>query len=242
MVKLSERLSHLADLVTAGNVLADIGTDHGYIPIYLVEKQKIPRAFAMDIGEGPLRRAQEHIKACGLGEYITLRCSDGLLALAADEADSIMIAGMGGGLILQILDQGRDTARNARELILQPQSEIDKVRSYLDSRGYLIDAEDMVYEDGKYYPMIHAAYCKERKDYLSSQEEKAIFYRYGEKLLKMKHVVLHQYLLFLKEQYEAILIGLCRQDETPAILVRMHEVREEISYIEQALLYWKDGA
>ena len=77
MVKLSERMLHLADMVRQGAVLADVGTDHGYIPIYLVESGRICRAFAMDIKEGPLGRAKEHIRAFGLDDYITVRRSDG---------------------------------------------------------------------------------------------------------------------------------------------------------------------
>ena len=80
MIKLSKRLRALSDLVTEGCVLADIGTDHGYLPIYLVLTGKIKRAFAMDIGTGPLMHAKEHIEAYGLGDYITLRRSDGAAA------------------------------------------------------------------------------------------------------------------------------------------------------------------
>lgn len=239
MVKLSNRLSHLADLVTKGNVLADIGTDHGYIPIYLIEQRRIPKAFAMDIGKGPLERAQQHITESGLGGYITLRLSDGLQNLEPNEAGSILIAGMGGGLVLHILEQGEAVAQSADELILQPQSEIEKVREYLDNHGYYIDKEDIVFEEGKYYPMMHVIYQGGSSALLA--EEKQVCYRYGEKLLKENHNVLKQYLLFLKEQYSNILKSLCQREETEAIQVRMHEVREELSCIQAGLSYWKDG-
>ena len=93
----------VASMVTTGGILADIGTDHAYVPIALVQRQKIKGAIAMDINEGPLARAQEHIRAARLEEYIQTRLSDGAEALLPNEADSILIAGMGGELILHIL-------------------------------------------------------------------------------------------------------------------------------------------
>ena len=96
----------MASMVTTGGILADIGTDHAYVPIALVQRQKIKGAIAMDINEGPLARAQEHIRAARLEKYIQTRLSDGAEALLPNEADSILIAGMGGELILHILTEG----------------------------------------------------------------------------------------------------------------------------------------
>ena len=121
----------MASMVTTGGILADIGTDHAYVPIALVQRQKIKGAIAMDINEGPLARAQEHIRAARLEKYIQTRLSDGAEALLPNEADSILIAGMGGELILHILTEGELVCSTAKELILQPQSEIHKVREYL---------------------------------------------------------------------------------------------------------------
>lgn len=154
MIKISERLTVAASLVSRGNVLADVGTDHGYVPIYLVEKKVIPRAIAMDINRGPLERAKEHIAQYGMGEYIQTRLSDGVSALSLGEADTILIAGMGGGLVMHILEDGAVVCQSARELVLQPQSELERVRRYLHENGYVTDVEEMVEEEGKYYPMM----------------------------------------------------------------------------------------
>mgnify|MGYP000034245510 CR=1 FL=1 len=107
----------MASMVTTGGILADIGTDHAYVPIALVQRQKIKGAIAMDINEGPLARAQEHIRAARLEEYIQTRLSDGAEALLPNEADSILIAGMGGELILHILTEGESVCSTAKELI-----------------------------------------------------------------------------------------------------------------------------
>ena len=90
----------VASMVTAGNVLADVGTDHGYVPIALVQRKKIPRAIAMDINKGPLQRACEHIAEFRLEDYIETRLSDGVAKLEVGEVDTILVAGMGGELAL----------------------------------------------------------------------------------------------------------------------------------------------
>jgi len=151
----------LASKVTKGNRLADVGTDHGYIPIALVLQKKIPSAVAMDVNEGPLKRARQHIQEQGLDTYIEVRLSDGLEKLQPNEADTVLIAGMGGALTVQILKGGSHCLSTVKELILQPQSEIFLVRGYLFQNGYRILEEDIVLEDGKYYPIIKAVLGKE---------------------------------------------------------------------------------
>ena len=107
-MELSKRLQAVAGLVTAGSRLADIGTDHAYIPIYLARSGKIPEAVAMDVNRGPLERAEENIRAYELEDRIKTRLSDGFSALEQGEADSAVIAGMGGGLMSRILKEGED--------------------------------------------------------------------------------------------------------------------------------------
>ena len=155
-MQLSQRLSSVASMVTAGNCLADVGTDHGYVPIYLYERNIIPQAIAMDVNKGPLERAALHIAESGAKEKIETRLSDGLTALKPGEADSIVIAGMGGPLMVRILSAHPEVTASAKELILQPQSEISEVRIWLYEQGYEIVEEHMVFEDGKYYPMFKA--------------------------------------------------------------------------------------
>ena len=164
MVKISDRLKTAASLIREGAVLADVGTDHGYVPIYLLEQKKIKSAIAMDINKGPLERAREHIHLYGMDAYIQTRLSDGVAALEKGEADSILVAGMGGGLVMHILEEGKDICQAAGELILQPQSELCSVREYLAENGYVTEAERMVFEDGKYYPMMRVHYQAEKNE------------------------------------------------------------------------------
>lgn len=174
-MQISKRLEAVADMVTPGCHLADIGTDHAYIPIYLAQAGKIARAIAMDVNKGPLERAKEHICSYGLEQMIETRLSDGLDALQPGEADQIVIAGMGGPLTVRILRDGAEKLTKECALILQPQSEIQSVRAYLKEKKYCILCEEMICEDGKYYPMMKAV----RKEMLSEWEDS--WYRSCEK-------------------------------------------------------------
>lgn len=164
MIKLSDRLHAAADFVTSKSRVADIGTDHGYLPIYLVESGRCPGALAMDIKEGPIARAREHIAENQLESYIEARLSDGLKNLRHGEADSIVIAGMGGLTMIRILEAGAELAADAKELVLGPQSDFAKVRQFLREQKMYIDKENLVYEDGKYYPMLHVVWKEPKED------------------------------------------------------------------------------
>ena len=153
-MQLSQRLLAVADLASAGHCLADVGTDHGYIPIYLMEKGNYERAIAMDVRKGPLLRAEENRKSHGFEDRMDLRLSDGVAALREGEADTVVIAGMGGGLVIHILTEGAKVLKSVETLVLQPQSEFARVRDYLEKNEYRIEEEHMLCEDGKYYAMM----------------------------------------------------------------------------------------
>lgn len=155
-MELSKRLFAAASLISEGNTAADVGCDHGYAAIWLVQTGRCPRVIATDVRNGPLSAAEGHIKACGLTDYIEIRISDGLAALAPGEAESLLMAGMGGRLMVRILEEGMEKALQMQELVLQPQSELFFVRRFLREKGWLIEREDMVLEDGKFYPMFRA--------------------------------------------------------------------------------------
>lgn len=238
MIKISERLKTAASLVQEGNRLADVGTDHGYVPIYLLEQGRIPRAIAMDINRGPLDRAKEHIALYQMENYIETRLSDGVEALQAGEADTILIAGMGGGLVMHILTDGEDVCRQAKELILQPQSELERVRRFLLEHGYVTDEEAMVKEDGKYYPMMRVHYDADFADKVSEASQVQLCY--GKMLLEQRHPVLLDYLNWERSIQEAILEKLKQQAQNEAILARIREVEQVLAQNGDALSYYKD--
>lgn len=227
----------LADMVTPESRVADVGCDHGFLSIYLVQKGISPRVLAMDLRSGPLGAAREHIAACGLGAYIETRLSDGMQKLALGEADSVVCAGMGGRLMEKILTEGMEKAVSVRELILQPQSEIREFRAFLHRTGFVILAEDAVYEDGKYYFAIKAAYGAENcgpSETVDQTGLQRIYDEYGELLLESRHPVLWQYLLFKRDRGERILENL-EAGKSERAAGRLSEVRRELADVQLAL-------
>lgn len=198
-IALSQRMQMVADMVSKGNVLADIGCDHGFVSIYLLEKGICPKVIAMDVNEGPLLRAKEHIEERGLSPYIDIRLSDGMEKLLLGEAESILIAGMGGRLVIRILTECMEKARALKEIILQPQSELHLVRKFLNESGFHILEENMVRDNGKYYPAMRIAWQQDEPKALSEEE-----LWYGPLLLQKKNPVLREYLENEKSKYMQI--------------------------------------
>lgn len=231
-MQLSKRLQAVANLVTPGKRLADIGTDHGYVPIWLYEQGRIPSALAMDLREGPLQRAKEHIRMHGLDEKIKTRLSDGLEKLLPGEADSIVIAGMGGMLVVKILTQGQAVLDSVQELILQPQSDLDAVREYLHRTGFVIVQEEMVFEEGKYYPMMKAVHGE-------NTDDRKIWFVYGRLLLENRHPVLESY---LQKEYDSCckLLEKLSKTATEVASRRCEELLEKKHLIEEALAFYRE--
>lgn len=208
-VQLSGRLQVLADMVTPGNVVADVGCDHGFLSIYLLEQGIAPRVIAGDVRKGPLSAARDHVAQRGLSAYIETRLSDGLAQYLPGEAQTLVCAGMGGRLMQRILLQNPDVTQAFEELILQPQSELRYFRVFLREQGFVVTDENILCEDGKYYFMFRAVpQCRPATDFpgASDRDKKAGVARaqatewvrlgdkYGAKLLEDRHPVLKTYL------------------------------------------------
>ncbi|MGN0279436.1 MAG: tRNA (adenine(22)-N(1))-methyltransferase [Lachnospiraceae bacterium] len=205
-VELSQRLQAVADMVSVGNRVCDVGCDHGFVSIYLVEQGISPRVLAMDVRKGPLSAATEHVSERGLTAYIETRLSDGLHNYNIGEADTLVCAGMGGRLMQRILSDERDKTDSFQEMVLQPQSELEEFRRFLYQQGYHITEENMIEEDGKFYPLMLV-----KKSEQTVPEPDRIACRYGPLLLQNQSQVL---LCFLKRQeriYGEILESLQRQ-------------------------------
>lgn len=230
----SNRMAAVTDLVPKGTTACDIGCDHGFVAIYLVENGICPRVIAMDINRGPLLRAKEHIESAGLSAYIETRLSDGLEKLEPGEADCMIAAGMGGRLIGKIMADNPEKLGSLRYLVLQPQSEVAFVRRFLRESGYEIRKEDMVFEDGKYYPMMLAEVWPKESVYSGDRAAKQRTYmeslsdEFGPCLLRDRHPVLLQYLDWWEKQQNKILEQVVRYPE------RRAQVEEELARIRDA--------
>ena len=228
-MKISKRLEMIASFVPERSRVADIGTDHGYIPIYLVQEKKAECAIAMDVRPGPLERAQAHIREAGLEDSIEVRLSDGLLKLEENEADCVVIAGMGGELMIHILKEGKGLWDNIPYWVLSPHSEPQRVRRFLEEQEFFIEREIMIKEDGKYYSVLGVS--KGTGNTMDYGRE--IFYRYGRLLLEAKDPVLLEYLKKEEEQLKGILEGISQRG-TQAAGKRMEELQKELAWNKEA--------
>ncbi|MCM1101541.1 MAG: class I SAM-dependent methyltransferase [Clostridium sp.] len=260
-IRLSRRLQMLADMVTPGNVAADVGCDHGFLSIRLIEAGISPRAIASDVRPGPLAAARTHIAERGLSAYIETRLSDGLAAYRPGEAQTLICAGMGGRLMQRILTQGADVAESFTELILQPQSELWQFRVFLRERGFVTLAEEILREDGKYYFFFRArpgdGKCgesapdggfaeggKPAPDGSSAEEEARLGDKYGAGLLSRRHPVLREYLERKLAECEAVNRTLKAHRETAAAGSRVErslaENEAELADLRAALALYRE--
>lgn len=221
-MKLSKRLQTIADFVKKGAVVADIGTDHAHIPIYLIKNNIISKAYACDINKGPLEKAKENINYYGV-KNIELRLSNGLEKLKTDEADTVIIAGMGGELIIDILEKGRRFFESKRKFILSPHTKIDEVRKFLLSNGFEITKEDMCIDEGKFYTVMEGRYTENKLMYSEAE------LLYGKYLIENKHPVLLEFLKKEEEKYISILSNIGLNED------RKKELRHRLDIIKETM-------
>ena len=228
------------------NRVADVGCDHGYISIYLVQSGISASAIAMDVRKGPLTGADSNVRSYGLESSIETRLSDGLKELKEGEADALIIAGMGGKLMMRILEDSDPKALGIRTAILQPQSELSEFRMYLRDKGYSILDERVVLEDGKYYfPMkvlisgadaqVFEEIVSDLIDKTGCDEETAVSIcnRYGECNIRRRDALLKSYLEHGMEVGASIIKGLDEATHPD----RFHEVERANRENEKLFLY-----
>lgn len=210
-VMLSKRLQAVVSMVTAGNRVCDVGCDHGFVSIYLIEHKISPGVLAMDVRSGPLSAAKKHIAERGLDSQIETRMSDGLHNYDAGEADTLICAGMGGKLMMRILSEDKAKTESFREMVLQPQSEIENFRAWLREQEYDITDEIMIEEDGKFYPMMKVVLggaVSEDEALQNKLNLCKLADRYGLLLLQRKDKTLADFLKREERIYQEILAGL----------------------------------
>lgn len=187
------RLETIKSMVSKCKVAADIGTDHGYVAEMLLNDNICEKIIATDINKGPLNRAIEHLTSVKLNDKVDFRLGSGLKVLKENEADSIVIAGMGGELIADIIDTSINIAQKAQELILQPMTTADRLRRYLYENSFIIIDEKIVKELHHYYFIIKAAWSKDKKVQINEAEDE-IYFETGKILINKKDPVMMEYL------------------------------------------------
>lgn len=236
---LSLRMQQVVSMVEPCQVAADIGCDHGYISMELVQKKKAQQVIAMDVRTGPLSRAEAHIRQKQLQEWISCRLSDGLEGLRPGEADTIIISGMGGPLMIDILERGKDRRLGTELLVLQPQSDIPEVRRYLHRIGYEIVKEAMLKEDNKYYTVMQGKPERATEGTLPiiSNSWSVVEYQYGKDLLEQRSSILYSYLEKENQNLIRLREHLLERD-TEKARQRIQELEEQLEWNREARGYY----
>ncbi len=188
MMELKGRLKLVEKKVPLCSIVSDIGTDHAYIPVSLIQKGLCKKALACDVRKGPVMTAKRNIARYKLEGSIEARLGSGLQPVAMDEVDVVIMAGMGGMLISEILDEGIEKAKKAKVLILQPMYAVEVVREWLYTKGFDIEDEELATEGNKIYIVISARYTGVQK--IVSE----INLHIGEKLIEKRDLLLVEYL------------------------------------------------
>ena len=215
-MELSKRLEMVAGLVTQERI-ADIGTDHGYVPIYLYKQGRIKKAYACDVRKGPLEKCRKNIALYGAEEVIETRLGSGLTPLRPGEAETAIMAGMGGMLIVASLT----------ELVLSPQRDFGAVRKYLHQIGFAIREEHTLKEENKPYVLMRCERAEEHYD-------REIEYLYGKRLLEKKDPILKEVLLHEEGKYSRLLENL-KKNPTENAQKRLPEVERKLALMREAL-------
>ena len=242
-----------ASLIPKGKRVADIGCDHGKLSVYLIQEGIADKVIASDVATGPLERAKRTVVEAGLADKIDVRLANGAKGIGRDESgapevDVIVMAGIGGMLALDMVNQSIDIYKDIDCFVIQAQSNIDDLRRSMDQMGFVIIDEDMVFEDGKYYTAIkyryhgddvtHMSYCfvdDDGRDNVSGMLDSADAI-YGPVLIRRSHPVLHEYLELEYDKYSDILKGFGDVGEdSERVNIRREEIEKRTDLIRELL-------
>ncbi|PLR93837.1 tRNA (adenine(22)-N(1))-methyltransferase [Bacillus sp. T33-2] len=230
--KLSVRLETVANHIPEGYTLADIGSDHAYLPCHLVKKGAVPAAIAGEVAEGPYQSALKQVQYEGLTDKIKVRKGDGLEVVEPGEADCISIAGMGGALIASILENGKAKVAGVKKLVLQPNIGSSAVRSWLIDNGWELVAEEIIKEDGKIYEILAAEKGSPLSAYSDRMKRDILF---GPFLLKDRNPVFLEKWQSEKANWERILKSLESAGKNDETVQKRNELSEKIQMAEEIL-------
>ena len=226
-MKLTNRLLKIASLVSENKRVADIGTDHGYIPVYLLNKGIIDFAILADVNKGPLENARSEVKINKLEDKVDLRLGSGIEVLKKGEVDEVIIAGMGGILISELLEANKEVAHSLDKLILQPMQAQEELRKYLLNNGYEILNECLEKEDFRLYEIMEVRYTGE-----NTVVEDDIYYEVGKKLIENKDQLLEEFIDNKIKKYNNIIEKLGDKD-SEAIISKRNLANEKIAKLKK---------
>lgn len=233
-MQLTPRLAAVAGLIPPGSKVADIGTDHAMLPIYLVKTNISPGVIATDINENPFLSACRQVQAYGAGGMVEVRKGDGLETLRSGEVDVIVVAGMGGNTIIGILERSPEVLAGIRRLVLQPMADPGSLRTWLAGNGWRLVGEELVKELDRFY-VIMAAEPGE------APPEDGFMQEIGPLLVRKSSPVLIEYLEKIKEDYQRVLGGLARS-RTEESMEKAVEMTTKLSRIKELIAGCRQNA
>lgn len=225
-MELSKRLKFIADKIDKCKSIADIGTDHGYLPIYAVKNNICEKAIASDINKSPVKKARLNVSCEKLSDKIDVRLGPGLTPILKGEVNGVVIAGMGGNLIRDILKAEKKKVEGYDFLILQPAQNPEVLREYLYTHHYQIIDEDVCFDDNIFYELI-----KVKVGDSNFLDVDPIFYEFSPVLLESSNPEVDDYLLFKKNKYEKI-IGFIK-DNTESAIKRKNDINDKLKLINK---------
>lgn len=227
-MELSKRLNWILNIMDKCDVIMDVGTDHGYIAIELIKRNLADKVIASDINKDPLNKAKLNVSLEGLSNKIELRLGGGLTPVKENEVNGILIAGMGGNLIRDILENDIKKVKNMDYLVLQPAQNPEVLREYLYISDYEIIDEDVCFDEGKYYEVFKVKYKENNSTKLEN-----IFYEVSPILLNKKSDVFKDYLYEKIDKYKKVKSFI--KDNTEHALSRKKELDSKIKIMENLL-------
>lgn len=229
--KLSKRLECVASYIHKGMRIADIGSDHAYLPCYAVKYGIASTAIAGEVAAGPYDSAMRQVRLAELTEFIDVRKGNGLAVIEAGEVDCVVIAGMGGALITEILEQGKEKLSETSRLILQPNLAADQIRKWLIQHNWELTAEQLIEEDGKIYEILVADQGDPHRPYEELHKEILL----GPFLMREKNEVFRKKWEHELEQWKRILIELEKAEQNQKTAEKRKELTEKIKLVEEVL-------
>lgn len=235
-MELKGRLRLIYDMIPQCDTLCDIGTDHALVPAYALLNKRCRRAIASDVRKGPLKRAEQTQKASNLQDVMDLRLGNGLEVLSMDEVDVIVIAGMGGVLMAELLENQMEKARKARRMILQPMYAQEVVRPFLWRHGFTVADEALIREGSKLYQVL-AVYHDEAAS--ASARKDPLYAVIGEGLIRNRDPLLEDWLCDRMKRQRKIVDGLRKAASTSPDLGREEALLKDMESLQASLINGK---
>lgn len=224
---ISDRLKCIANMVDKCDSIADIGTDHAYLPIYLIKNKICRKAIASDINKGPVKKAKLNITMENEDKAIECRLGPGLTTIVPNEVNAAVIAGMGGNLIRDIIEDSMEVFKSLNYLVLQPVQNPEVLRKYINEKGYEIIDEDLCKDENKYYELIKIRYSNKVK-HLDN-----IYCEISKVLFEKKHPLVKEYIFFKIEKYDKIFNNI--KDDGDMAKIRKNNLNQKIVKLKEML-------